>query len=197
MMKNLKTFTLFESSSYNYTIDDVKKLPLFNLLQKLGFYDSTSAAIWKHGNMRIYNDVLHMSEPAESITIYGNGPVRKTVKKNFQNRFGGTSSQHILKRFNSNISSLTDWNIRFAYLFNWARKRYAKQGLAFDLSKIPNIESYLESIFKEDISIFMSIYKDLDPRSKSLFLKKIGKTEDDLNKLVALSNRASDIMRWA
>jgi len=43
----------------------------------------------------------------------------------------------------------------------------------------------------------MSIYKDLDPRSKSLFLKKIGKTEDDLNKLVALSNRASDIMRWA
>ena len=190
-MKNLQTFALFESSSYNYTIDDVKKLPLFNLLEKLGFYDSTSAAIWRHGNMRIYNDVLHMSEPAECITIYGNGPVRKTVKGMF-----GTGAPHILKNFNSNISSLADWNLRFAYLVNWARKRYAKQGLAFDLSKIPNIESYLESIYKEDIPIFMSIYKDLDQRSKELFLKKIGKTEDDLSKLVALYNRTNNIMRW-
>ena len=190
-MRNLQTFALFESSSYNYTIDDVKKLPLFNLLEKLGFYDSTSPAIWGHGNMRIYNDVLYMNDPSECITIYGNGPVRKTVKGMF-----GTGAPHILKNFNSNISSIGDWNIRFAYLVNWARKRYAKQGLAFDLSKIPNIESYLESIYKEDIPIFMSIYKDLDPRSKELFLKKIGKTEDDLNKLVALYNKATNIMKW-
>ena len=190
-MKNLQTFALFESSSYNYTIDDVKKLPLFNLLEKLGFYDSTSSTIWRHGNMRIYNDVLYMNDPSECITIYGNGPVRKTVKGMF-----GTGAPHILKNFNSNISSIGDWNIRFAYLVNWARKRYAKQGLAFDLSKIPNIESYLESIYKEDIPIFMSIYKDLDPRSKELFLKKIGKTEDDLNKLVALYNKATNIMKW-
>ena len=190
-MKNLQTFALFESSSYNYTIDDVKKLPLFNLLEKLGFYDSTSSTIWRHGNMRIYNDVLYMNDPSECITIYGNGPVRKTVKGMF-----GTGAPHILKNFNSNISSIGDWNIRFAYLVNWARKRYAKQGLAFDLSKIPNIESYLESIYKEDIPIFMSIYKDLDQVSKELFLKKIGKTEDDLNKLVALYNKATNIMKW-
>ena len=190
-MKNLKPFALFESSSYNYTIDDVKKLPLFGLLEKLGFYDSTTDRIWKNSNMRIYNDVLYMNEPSECITIYGNGPVRKTVKGMY-----GTGAPHILKNFNSNISSLTDWNIRFAYLVNWARKRYAKQGLAFDLSKIPNIESYLESIYKEDIPIFMSIYKDLDPRSKELFLKKIGKTEDDLNKLVALYNKATNIIKW-
>lgn len=190
-MKNLQTFALFESSSYNYTIDDVKKLPLFNLLEKLGFYDSTSPVIWRHGNMRIYNDVLYMNDPSECITIYGNGPVRKTVKGMF-----GTGAPHILKNFNSNISSIGDWNIRFAYLVNWARKRYAKQGLAFDLSKIPNIESYLESIYKEDIPIFMSMYKDLDSRSKELFLKKIGKTEDDLNKLVALYNKATNIMKW-
>jgi hypothetical protein len=190
-MKNLKPFALFESSSYNYTIDDVKKLPLFNLLEKLGFYDSTSATIWRHGNMRIYNDVLHMSDPAECITIYGNGPVRKTVKGMF-----GKGAPHILKNFNSNISSLEDWNIRFAYLVNWARKRYAKQGLAFDLSKIPAIESYLEAIYKEDIQIFMNLYKDLDQVSKELFLKKISKTEDDLNKLFALYNRTNTIMRW-
>ena len=190
-MKNLKPFALFEASSYSYTIDDVKKLPLFGLLEKLGFYDSTTDRIWKNSNMRIYNDLLYMNEPSECITIYGNGPVRKTVKGMF-----GTGAPHILKNFNSNISSLTDWNIRFAYLVNWARKRYAKQGLAFDLSKIPNIESYLESIYKEDIPIFMSMYKDLDPRSKELFLKKIGKTEDDLNKLVALYNRTTNIMKW-
>ena len=190
-MKNLKPFALFEASSYSYTIDDVKKLPLFGLLEKLGFYDSTTDRIWKNSNMRIYNDLLYMNEPSECITIYGNGPVRKTVKGMF-----GTGAPHILKNFNSNISSLTDWNIRFAYLVNWARKRYAKQGLAFDLSKIHNIESYLESIYKEDIPIFMGIYKDLDQRSKELFLKKIGKTEDDLNKLVALYNKATNIMKW-
>ena len=190
-MRNLQTFALFESSSYNYTIDDVKKLPLFNLLEKQGFYDSTSPAIWRHGNMRIYNDVLYMNDPSECVTIYGNGPVRKTIKGMF-----GKGAPHILKNFNSNISSIDDWNIRFAYLINWARKRYVKQGLAFDLSKIPNIESYLESIYKEDIPIFMSMYKDLDPRSKELFLKKIGKTEDDLNKLVALYNRTTNIMKW-
>ena len=190
-MKNLKPFALFEASSYSYTIDDVKKLPLFGLLEKLGFYDSTTDRIWKNSNMRIYNDLLYMNEPSECITIYGNGPVRKTVKGMF-----GTGAPHILKNFNSNISSLTDWNVRFAYLVNWARKRYAKQGLAFDLSKIPNIESYLESIYKEDIPIFMGIYKDLDQRSKELFLKKIGKTEDDLNKLVALYNKATNIMKW-
>jgi hypothetical protein len=42
----------------------------------------------------------------------------------------------------------------------------------------------------------MGIYKDLDQRSKELFLKKIGKTEDDLNKLVALYNKATNIMKW-
>ncbi|NCX05551.1 MAG: hypothetical protein EBW68_07200 [Actinobacteria bacterium] len=141
--------------------------------------------------MRIYNDLLYMNEPSECITIYGNGPVRKTIKGMF-----GTGAPHILKNFNSNISSLADWNIRFAYLVSWTRKRYAKQGLPFDLSKIPNIESYLESIYKEDIPIFMGIYKDLDQRSKELFLKKIGKTEDDLNKLVALYNKATNIMKW-
>jgi len=190
-MKNLKPFAIFEASSYSYTIEDVKRLPLFGLLEKLGFYDSTTDRIWKNSNMRIYNDLLYMNEPSECITIYGNGPVRKTIKGMF-----GTGAPHILKNFNSNISSLTDWNIRFAYLVNWARKRYAKQGLAFDLSKIPNIESYLESIYKEDIPIFMGIYKDLDQRSKELFLKKIGKTEDDLNKLVALYNKATNIMKW-
>jgi hypothetical protein len=40
------------------------------------------------------------------------------------------------------------------------------------------------------------MYKDLDSKSKELFLKKIGKTEDDLNKLVALYNKATNIMKW-
>jgi midasin (ATPase involved in ribosome maturation) len=31
---------------------------------------------------------------------------------------------------------------------------------------------------------------------KGTFLKKIGKTEDDLNKVVGLYNRTNSIMRW-
>ena len=191
-MNNLKTFALFESSSYNYTIDDVKKLPLFNLLEKLGFYDSTSPVIWRHGNMRIYNDVLYMNDPSDCITIYRNGPVRKTIKGMF-----GTGNPHILKNFNSNISSLEDWNVRFVYLINWARKRYAKQGLPFDLSKIPNIGNYLMSIYKEGIETFMDIYKNIDQKSKNEFLIKIGKNEEEFNKLISIYKNVNNTMRFS
>ena len=191
-MNNLKTFALFESSLYNYTIDDVKKLPLFNLLEKLGFYDSTSPVIWRHGNMRIYNDVLYMNDPSECITIYRNGPVRKTIKGMF-----GTGNPHILKNFNSNISSLEDWNIRFVYLINWARKRYAKQGLPFDLSKIPNIGNYLMSIYKEGIETFMDIYRNIDQKSKNEFLIKIGKNEEEFNKLISIYKNVNNTMRFS
>ena len=191
-MNNLKTFALFESSLYNYTIDDVKKLPLFNLLEKLGFYDSTSPVIWRHGNMRIYNDVLYMNDPSDCITIYRNGPVRKTIKGMF-----GTGNPHILKNFNSNISSLEDWNIRFVYLINWARKRYAKQGLPFDLSKIPNIGNYLMSIYKEGIETFMDIYKNIDQKSKNEFLIKIGKNEEEFNKLISIYKNVNNTMRFS
>ena len=191
-MNNLKTFALFESSSYNYTIDDVKKLPLFNLLEKLGFYDSTSPVIWRHGNMRIYNDVLYMNDPSDCITIYRNGPVRKTIKGMF-----GAGNPHILKNFNSNISSLEDWNVRFVYLINWARKRYAKQGLPFDLSKIPNIGNYLMSIYKEGIETFMDIYKNIDQKSKNEFLIKIGKNEEEFNKLISIYKNVNNTMRFS
>ena len=191
-MNNLKTFALFESSLYNYTIDDVKKLPLFNLLEKLGFYDSTSPVIWRHGNMRIYNDVLYMNDPSDCITIYRNGPVRKTIKGMF-----GTGNPHILKNFNSNISSLEDWNIRFVYLINWARKRYAKQGLPFDLSKIPNIGNYLMSIYKEGIETFMDIYRNIDQKSKNEFLIKIGKNEEEFNKLISIYKNVNNTMRFS
>ena len=191
-MNNLKTFALFESSSYNYTIDDVKKLPLFNLLEKLGFYDSTSPVIWRHGNMRIYNDVLYMNDPSDCITIYRNGPVRKTIKGMF-----GTGNPHILKNFNSNISSLEDWNIRFVYLINCARKRYAKQGLPFELSKIPNIGNYLMSIYKEGIETFMDIYKNIDQKSKNEFLIKIGKNEEEFNKLISIYKNVNNTMRFS
>ena len=81
---------------------------------------------------------------------------------------------------------MEDWNIRFVYLINWARKRYAKQGLPFDLSKIPNIGNYLMSIYKEGIETFMDIYKNIDQKSKNEFLIKIGKNEEEFNKLIRM-----------
>jgi len=80
-MLNLKTFALFEANNYNYTLDQVKGLPIFSILKSLGFEDSTTDRIWNNGNMRLYNAELDMNDPAECITIYGNGPVRKTVRK--------------------------------------------------------------------------------------------------------------------
>ena len=192
-MLNLKTFALFESNNYNYTLDQVKGLPIFSILKSLGFEDSTTDRIWNNGNMRLYNAELDMNDPAECITIYGNGPVRKTVRKWMNSAEG---SPHILRRFPP-ITSLEDWNIRFFYVLEWAKKRYkSRKGLVLDYSDKDslNFGKVMSDIYKQDIDAFVKIYNDMKDEAKELFFKEIGQSksefETNLDKYQSIRKRA-------
>jgi hypothetical protein len=54
--------------------------------------------------------MLDMNDPAECITIYGNGPIRKTVSG-----WAGRGNPHILKEF-PEIRTLEDWTMRFLWM---------------------------------------------------------------------------------
>ena len=189
-MKNIKSFSLFESNGYSYSKDQVTSLPIFGILKSMGFEDSTTNAIWNHGNIRLYNNMLDMNDPSECITIYGNGPIRKTVSG-----FSG-GNPHILKSF-SEIRTLEDWNERFFYILQWAKKRYkSRKGLIFDYSDKDslNFGKVVSDIYKQDIDIFIKIYADMKDDAKELFLKEIGQTksefETNLDKYQSIRKRA-------
>ena len=181
-MLNLKTFALFESNNYNYTLDQVKGLPIFSILKSLGFEDSTTDRIWNNGNMRLYNAELDMNDPAECITIYGNGPVRKTVRKWMNSAEG---SPHILRRFPP-ITSLEDWNIRFFYVLEWAKKRYkSRKGRVIDYAPggdETNFAKVIVDVYKSDFESFNKVYQRLSDREKEIFLEAIGQSREEFEK---------------
>lgn len=97
-MKNLITFKIFESrSNYNYTLDDVRKLPSFQLLKAVGYYESSTDVMKRHMNMRLYNDTLDLSDPRDNVMVYSNGYVRKNSPATYgdPNNF----NQRVMKRF--------------------------------------------------------------------------------------------------
>ena len=181
-MLNLKTFALFESNNYNYTLDQVKGLPIFSILKSLGFEDSTTDRIWNNGNMRLYNAELDMNDPAECITIYGNGPVRKTVRKWMNSAEG---SPHILRRFPP-ITSLEDWNIRFFYVLEWAKKRYkSRKGRVIDYAPggdEANFAKVIVDVYKSDFESFNKVYQRLSDGEKEIFLEAIGQSREEFEK---------------
>jgi hypothetical protein len=157
----------------------------------MGFEDSTTNAIWNHGNIRLYNVMLDMDDPSECITIYSNGPIRKTVSG-----WAGKGNPHILKRFDE-IQTLEDWTMRFLYILQWAKKRYkSRKGLIFDYSDTDSVDfgKVMSDIYKQDIDAFIKIYADMKDDAKELFLKEIGQTksefETNLDKYQSIRKRA-------
>ena len=191
-MKNIVRFEVFEAVEYPYTREDVKRLPSYKVLEALGFYDATTDRIWANGNMRIYNDILYINRPGDCITIYGNGPIRKTVSGMYTMSGG---APHILKRF-SPITSLSDWASRFTYLIEWTRKRYKKAGIEYNLNNISSSGDILKEIYKQDLEGFLRIYKNMSPESRSQFLNSIGKTEREFQNIADIYMRTKDKSSW-
>lgn len=189
MINLLKFSDLFESVNYSYTIDDVKALPTFKVLETLGFTDSTTNAIWSHGNMRLYNNELDMNAPDTAITIYQNGPIRKSTASFYRNVRGiNKGNPHILKEFDAPIQNLNDWNSRFLYILSWAKKRY-KRYKSIDLGhfdRVPKdkLGEYLVSAYKGDIDNFLMIYPILKKEEKELFLSAINLESDEFDKII-------------
>lgn len=175
------TFKIFESgSNYNYTLDDVKELPSFQLLKAVGYYDSSTDVMKRHMNMRLYNDTLDLTDPTDNVMVYSNGYVRKTSPGHWTD-----SSQRVMKRFPNNGDLLT-WSHQFLYIYDWTLKQFKKK----DIDKYSNIDKsefsdsgtilkYLYKIFDTDKELTYRIYDGLNDSDKSKFLKKIGVDKKD------------------
>jgi hypothetical protein len=196
MINLLKFSQLFESVEYSYTIDDVKALPTYKILETLGFVDSTTNAIWGHGNMRLYNEELNMNDASEAITIYQNGPIRKTVAG-----YGGVGRPHILKTFESSIQNIGDWNSRFLYIISWAKKRF-KRYKSIDLGhfdRVPEdkLGEYLVAAYRSDIDNFIKMYALLSDTQVSIFLDELGLSASEFANIIdrynSMKNRLSVI----
>jgi hypothetical protein len=61
------------------SLDDILNLPEFKELEKIGFYSTTTPAIWKNGNIRFTHPFLKFRDVLDTITIYQGGPVRLTI----------------------------------------------------------------------------------------------------------------------
>ena len=174
-MRNLITFKIFESESgYNYTLDDVKELPVFQLLKAVGYYDSSTDVMKRHRSMRLYNDELELTDPNDNVIVYSNGYVRKTTPS-----YGNDSSQRVMKKF-PNDGSLLTWNNQFLYVYDWTLKQFKKKGIDkysdVDKSEFSDFESilkYMYRIFETNKGVVYRIYDGLKDDDKSKFLRKM------------------------
>ena len=189
MINLLKFSDIFESVNYSYTIDDVKALPTFKVLETLGFVDSTTKVIWSHGNMRLYNDELDMVSPDTAITIYQNGPIRKTTASFYRNVRGiNKGNPHILKQFETPIKNIEDWNSRFMYVLAWAKKRYKRYKNIdighFDRVPKEKLGEYLVDVYRSDIDNFVRIYPILSKDQKELFLSELKLSSEAFDEII-------------
>lgn len=180
-MRNLMTFKIFESESrYNYTMDDVKELPAFQLLKAVGYYDSSTDVMKRHMSMRLYNDVLELTDPTDNVIVYSSGYVRKTTPAHWTD-----SSQRVMKKFPNN-GSLVTWNDQFLYVYDWTLKQFKKKGIDkysdVDKSEFSDAEAilkYMYKIFDTNKDAAYRIYDGLKDEDKSKFLKRMKLTKKD------------------
>jgi hypothetical protein len=66
------------SKTKKINLEDVLNLPEFKEIEKLGFYSTTTPAIWKNGNIRFTHPFLKFRDVLDTVTIYQGGPVRLT-----------------------------------------------------------------------------------------------------------------------
>jgi hypothetical protein len=180
-MRNLMTFKIFESESrYNYTLDDVKELPAFQLLKAVGYYDSSTDVMKRHMSMRLYNDALELTDPNDNVIVYSSGYVRKTTPAHWT-----ASSQRVMKKF-PNDGSLLTWNNQFLYVYDWTLKQFKKKGIDkysdVDKSEFSDSEAilkYMYKIFDTNKEVAYRIYDGLKDEDKSKFLKKMKLDKED------------------
>lgn len=175
------TFKIFESESrYNYTMDDVRELPAFQLLKLVGYYDSSTEIIKRHMNMRLYNKELELDDPTDNVMVYSNGYVRRITK----DRWGG-GRPYVMKKFDDG-NTIMRWNQQFLYIYDWTLKQFKKKGIDkysdVDKSEFSDAESilkYMYKIFDSNRDVVYRIYDGLKDEDKSKFLKRMKLTKKD------------------
>ena len=131
-------------------------------------------------SMRLYNDVLELTDPSDNVIVYSSGYVRKTTPAHWTD-----SSQRVMKKF-PNDGSLLTWNDQFLYVYDWTLKQFKKKGINkysdVDKSEFSDAEAilkYMYKIFDTNKDVAYRIYDGLKDENKSKFLKRMKLTKKD------------------
>ena len=147
-------------SSGVYSIEDITNLESWKRLSSIGAKNSTTPLIWKNQNFKITHPRFFRND---SITIYSNGPIRKT----------SSGRPHILSHRDP-INSIEDWNERFGYVEKYILKSIAKNDFGITstiaLDQLTESPSYFfNSLWERDPSTFQKWFNEL----QSDFAEKI------------------------
>lgn len=133
------------SKKEKINLDDILNLPEFKELEKLGFYSTTTPAIWKNGNFRFTHPFLRYENNMVSgdlghntVTIYQGGPVRLTTS--FRPALVSSAPGF-------SLNTKEDWKKKIAWVDSFLKRKILKD--KFDVISKEEQES-LSSLNSED-----------------------------------------------
>ena len=196
-MKHIKEYKLFESrkEELGYSLDEVRKLPLYRALIGLGWEDIST----DRGENNLSIKLRHPKHgDYKYLTIQANGQVRTYYRGNYYPWITYKMRRNNVRDYGDLAKSPSEWNEPLMYLLMWTYKtmgmglnpkRLKKKigsgkektidGLSDDL-----LVDILEHLFREgDPDIFLSMYDNSDPEVKEKFAKKINMDDDRINKI--------------
>lgn len=153
------------SKSEKLDLNDVLNLPEFKELEKLGFYSTTTPAIWKNGNVRFTHPFLRSRDVLDTITIYQSGPVRLTIN---------SRPAIVTAAPGFNLNTKEDWKKKIAWVNSYLKRKILKDKFGItskieqeNLSSLDS-ENFLRKLFKIEEDKFNNFLHEIldSPQSK-------------------------------
>ena len=195
-MKHITDYGIFESNrdDVNYTLDDVRKLPMYKALIGLGWEDITTP----RGEKSLTIKLRHPKHgDYKYLTIQANGQLRTYYR--------GNSYPWITYRMRPKIwrdlyRKVDDWNDSLLYLLQWTSKTMG-MGLNFKgINKgVPDeiMLDILEYSFKKsDGEAFLAIYNNAGEDVREKLAKKLNMDDDKINKIMNTKISVASAMRF-
>jgi hypothetical protein len=161
------------SKSEKLDLNDVLNLPEFKELEKLGFYSTTTPAIWKNGNVRFTHPFLRFRDVLDTITIYQGGPVRLTIN---------SRPALVTAAPGFNLNTKEDWKKKISWANSYLKRKILKDKFGItskteqeNLSSLDN-EDFLMKLFEIEEEKFDNFLQEIldSPQAKEGILGSKG-----------------------
>ena len=160
-------------------LKDVLNLPEFKELEKLGFYSTTTPAIWKNGNVRFTHPFLRSRDDLDTITIYQGGPVRLTIN---------SRPALVTAAPGFNLNTKEDWKKKIVWVNSYLKRKILKDKFGItskieqeNLSSLDN-ENFLKKLFEIEGDKFESFLQEIQNSPQSI--GGIFKAKDLIKKMI-------------
>ena len=118
------------------SLDDILNLPEFKELEKIGFYSTTTPAIWKNGNIRFTHPFLKFRDVLDTITIYQGGPVRLTID---------SRPALVTSAPGFTLNTKEDWAKKITWVNSYLKRKILKDKFGISSKKEQETLSFLDN----------------------------------------------------